>query len=178
MDFKMPSRPFNRASAKSSAARRFQTLGGAIFPMRSVAAIALLLACAVAFAQAAKRIPVVVEHSGTDAVGQRMAFELREGIRGSQAMRLVADRDANPRITIHLVSIDESSTSPGSASALAIVFAYDSDELPHLGYLLNAYVQTCGTKRTSECARNILAYVDQSIEKVRKDRPKQFDLLK
>jgi hypothetical protein len=149
-----------------------------IATMRSVIAIAILLASIASFAQPTKRIPVVVEHSGKDAVGQGLAFELREGIRGSQGMKLVTDDEASPRIKVHIVSIESNSSSPGTGSSMAIVLAYDSDTLPHLGYLLTAYIQNCGTKRTTECARNILASVDQSIEDVRKNQPKHYELLK
>lgn len=93
-------------------------------------------------------------------------------------MRLVSDSEANPRIKLYLVSIDNSTSSPGNSSSLAIVVALDSDQLPHLGYLLTAYVQNCGTTKSKECARDILALVDKEIEQVRRNGPSQYDLLR
>lgn len=124
------------------------------------------------------RSPVVVEHAGQDSVGQRLAYELREVIRASQSMRLVTASEADPRIVVYLVTIETSRSSPGSSTSAAMTVAYDSDALSLRGYLLTTVVQNCGTQRTQECARDLAASVDEQLEKVRKDWPSLWKLLK
>lgn len=139
--------------------------------------IAACLSLGVA-AQTQMRVPVVVAHSGQDDVGQRVAYELREGIRASQSMRLAADAEVDARITVHLVSLDDNRQNPGHASSLAAVYAFDANELPHLGYLLTVFVQNCGIQRTQDCARNLLAYLDREIESLRNKHPGNYSRLK
>jgi hypothetical protein len=73
-----------------------------------------------ALAQSTTKIPVSVNHSGDDNVGQRYAFELREVIRGSHSMRLISDNEADPRIAISVVTIDGNSRSPGNSMAAIV----------------------------------------------------------
>ena len=144
-----------------------------------IVAAALLLCSSArwASAQPSPRAAVVVTHTGEDPVGQKIAFELREGIRGSQAMRLVTENEASYRFTVHLVSQDENANSSGLSSGLAVTFAYDANDLPHLGYLITTYVQACGANKTQQCAWNLLAYIDRSLEKLRRDSPQQYQRL-
>ena len=124
------------------------------------------------------RTPVVVDHVGKDSVGQRLAYELREVIRGSQSMRLVTAKESDPRIVIHLITIDTLSSSPGNGTSAAMTVAYDSDNLSLRGYLLTTVVQNCGSQKTQECARNLAASIDDELEYVRKDWPSLWKLLK
>jgi hypothetical protein len=124
-----------------------------------------------------QRSPIVVEHSGKDSVGQRLAFELREVIRASQSMRLVTAREASPRIVIYLITIENNQAVPGTATTAAMTIAYDSDASAALGNLLTTVVQNCGTKRTQECARDLAADIDQELEKLRKDWPTMWGRL-
>ena len=155
------------------------TLGRTVTTMHSTniliaAVLALSSLTTNVSAQSSPRAAVVVAHTGDDVVGQRVAFELREGIRASQAMRLVTEAEANPRFTVHMVSQDESSNAPGVSSNIAITFAYDANDLPHLGYFITTYVQSCGTNRTQQCARNLLSHIDRSLEKLRRELPQQY----
>ena len=145
--------------------------------MQTLCALLLVVALGCS-AQTQRKIPVVVEHSGSDAVGASLAYELREGIRGSNGMKLAADTESNPRIKAFLISIEGTETLPGSMTSMAVAIAYDSNELPHHGYLLTARVQTCGTKRARECSRDILATLDSAIENLRKNHPQSYMLLR
>jgi hypothetical protein len=146
--------------------------------MNYLITLLLLTIAAVCAAQTVRRVPVDVAHSGKDSVGQRIAFELREGIRGSQSMRLAAANEANPRIVVNLVSIDGNDDSPGNSTNLAFVVAYDSSELAFLGLLITASVQTCGTRRTQECARTLLSDIDAALEQMKRQQPAHYARLR
>ena len=142
--------------------------------------VTVLLASFAATASVAQsqRSPVVVEHIGSDSVGQRLAFELREAIRGSQSMRLVTAKEANPRIVVYLITIETTVSNPGALTSAAMTVAYDSDELDARGTFLTTFVQNCGSKRTQECARDLTARVDEELERLRKSWPRLWSALK
>lgn len=144
------------------------------------ACLALLLACIATTvnAQAVRKIPVSVEHTGSDSVGEKVVFEFREGLRGSQGMRLVTESEGDARIAVHIVSQDENDRNPGTSSSMAIVLALDAIDIPHRGYLLRVSVHSCGSSRTQQCARSILANTDKAIERLRRDYPGHYARLR
>lgn len=146
-------------------------------PTRAILLLVLVSLAPFCFAQAEK-IPVVVEHTGRDSVGQRLVFELREVIRGSQSMRLVTPSEAGPRIVVHVATVEGISSSPGTSTAASISIAYDSVSILFSGYFVGSSVQTCGSLRTQECARDMAASIDAAIQRIRTDSPSLWKLLK
>ena len=130
-----------------------------------VSLAALLCVAPAAFAQT--RAAVEFEHAGNDIVGQRIAYAIREGIRSSRGMELVADFKI-PRIRLVLVSVAASSANSANASALSITYAYDSLDMPLQGAYLTSEVLFCGSDRVSQCADGIVASTDAAIERLRK----------
>jgi hypothetical protein len=85
-----------------------------------------------------KKIPVALSHSGIDTVGQGVAFALKEAIRVSHSFRFVDHEEAltTPRIVVQITSLDTTiGSAKGSASAIAIIFLYDSLAMPARGPL-------------------------------------------
>lgn len=133
-------------------------------------AFILLVTSLCTFAQN-ERLPVELSHTGEDVVGQRLAFEVREAIRGSQGMRLVTRSEADPRIVVSLVTIEGSSGNRGASTAAAITIALDGNRYPLAGLYLVTVVQTCGTNRVRECARDIAGDIDSQLEFLKREWP-------
>ncbi len=132
-----------------------------------------VLAPSFCFAQAAKTIAVAVKHTGSDSVGEGVAFSLKEAIRRSQSFYLVDDDiKLGPRIVVSIVSvsIESRELTKGDNSAIGYAILYDSLTTPVDGILLTLLVQTCGRDRIETCA-NILPKIDQEVENLRKNWP-------
>ena len=134
--------------------------------------IAFCLALSLGIAHAQKyKTPVQLLHTGKDNVGLRLAFEVREAIRASQSMKLVIATEADPRIKVHLVTLDPSSSSPGGSTVAALAITLDGKLIDGNGIFLGVSTQSCGTLRTQECAKSIVADIDEEIETMKKDWP-------
>lgn len=139
-----------------------------------IIAALLLVLPSVTFAQ--KKIAVEVEHTGRDTVGQRIAFAVREGIRGSRGMELVTD-SRRPRIKVVVVTIDSSTAERGYSSALSVSYLYDNLDVPLSGALITSEVYFCGTDRATSCAESIVAKIDSVIEQLRRESPNLWKTL-
>ena len=131
--------------------------------------IFLLLPAAAAFPQNPKKIPVAIDHTGDDQVGQQIAFALKEAIRRSQSFRYV-DHDPTPqtaRILVYLVSVESYATSRAVSSAISKVFVYDDKSIAGGGIYLNSGVMECGRDKTEWCANAILPDIDRAVERLR-----------
>jgi hypothetical protein len=153
--------------------------------MKGILAILIfLLTSVVCLAQEEKKIPVAVQHTGKDQVGQSVAFEVKEAIRASQSFSLVDHEPVprTPRIVVYLVSIDVQDTiGPGrtglmSAVAQSIVYFSAGMLLP--GIFIEHSVSTCGSLRVEWCAKGmILPSIDQAVEILRKRSPSLWKTL-
>lgn len=138
--------------------------------MKALLSILLALHCFSASAQP-ERAPVELSHSGSDEVGNRLAFEIREVLRSTQGLRLVTETEADPRLVIHLVTTDAGTTATGVSTAASITIAYEGRLVEINGYFMTSRVQVCGRSRTQECARDIVASVDTALQRLRRDWP-------
>ena len=145
----------------------------------ALATLIFLLAPAVCLAQAAKKIPVAVGHTGPDQVGQSFAFALKEAIRGSQSFFLVdyETLHKNPRIVVHVVSIDDNPATEAVSSAIGITIVYNSLQTPGNGTYLSSAVFSCGHSRVQSCARNTLPLIDRAVEFLQKIEPSLWKTL-
>jgi hypothetical protein len=132
--------------------------------------VSLFILAATNAAMAQTKVPVEVSHSGNDAVGQGIAYAVREVIRGSNGMGIVTD-PSRPRIRIILVSVDESDGNTGVSSAVAVSLVFDSPLIPLGGYHITTFVQTCGRNRAAGCGRRIVELTDAEVEKMRTNWP-------
>jgi hypothetical protein len=115
---------------------------------------------------------VKVVHTNEDQVGQSVAFNLKEAIRGSQSFFLV-EEIKKPTITVLLVSIDISVNEPkkGVSSANSEVVVYDSLTTPGNGILLYSNVAHCGSNKVEQCAKSILPSMDRAVQDLRANWP-------
>jgi hypothetical protein len=125
----------------------------------------LLIFSALSNAQV-KKYPVEILHTGDDRVGTLYAFELKEAIRGSNSMQLVAE-SFEPRIKVSVVTIDADSSNRGFASAIAITILYDSIQVPLGGAHLTTMIQLCGRNRVAFCSRDLLSSIDAETNRLR-----------
>jgi hypothetical protein len=72
----------------------------------------------------------------------------------------------NPAILIRLLSVDGSPGEKGQVSAVAVIIAYDSVEMPGKGILLHYLVHSCGRNKTVACAKEVLPDIDLIVEKL------------
>jgi hypothetical protein len=113
-----------------------------------------------------KKYPVEILHSGDDRVGGLYAFELKEAIRGSKSMQLVAE-SFEPRIKVSVVTIDADSSNRGLASAIAVTILYDSLQVPLGGVHLTTMIQICGRNRVTFCSRDLMSSIDAETNRLR-----------
>jgi hypothetical protein len=142
----------------------------------AIAIMIVLLAAGVCLAQAAKKIPVAVNHSGDDQVGRSVAFALKEAIRASQGFVLIETDTKTPRIMIVAESV-EALVAPlkGGVSAIAYSIIYYRTKAPGVGIFLGSKVQSCGPDIIEFCAKQILPAIDQASDFLRRH---DFDLWK
>lgn len=125
-------------------------------------AIALLImSFGAAAAQPSPLLPLFVEVTSSDPVGEQVAYYLRDDIARSSRYHLVYRKDASG-FTVRLVTMDENRNDPGQATVYAVALTFS----PTDGYL-DVWVGDCGSERTKECAADILAGVSGDIDSLR-----------
>jgi len=112
------------------------------------------------FGQETLKFPIEVSHSGTDIVGERLAFAVKERIRKSESMRLTYEKEM--RATIILVTLDQYNDSPGNSSCYSFVQCLDFPGQP-FGYYITSSVGYCGSSRVDEVAERLVAIADKEI---------------
>ena len=128
----------------------------------------VLLLCAHGFVAA--KAPVFVQHSGTDPVGERLSFAVREAIRASSGYEL-ASQSAKSIYRINIVTIDpEHGALAGHATIASIAFTMKNtnpfrDHDPQTWYpiFLSSQVLIAGSRVIEEQAKSILAGLDADV---------------
>lgn len=122
------------------------------------------------------KIPVSVDHSGSDTVGQRLAYAVRETIRGSNGYRLASGRDAVLRISLITLDPERTPSNAGYWTAAAVGYTMRNDlpldrSDPQTFYPihLTTSIVTAGTSRVDEQAKSIVATLDTQVEQYLKD---------
>ena len=123
-----------------------------------------------------QRLRVSVSHSGSDVVGQQLAYAVREAVRASQAFRLVPSEEAEYQIRLLTQDPDRSDTAAGGQRTIvAITYvmvntaSYRKEE-PATWYplLLNTSIARAGGQRIDDVARSAVATLDNALEEHRK----------
>jgi hypothetical protein len=122
-----------------------------------LAGLIMMLLASVSHAQ----INVSLATTGEDIIGKRLAFEIREGVRRSAAMRLV-DSEERAAIRLQLVTLNPSEQS-GSQNWTVYSVVYTVANLSNVksSLFMNHYVGTCGSSKISACAAGIVAETDE-----------------
>jgi len=109
------------------------------------------------FVLAQKQIPIEIDHNGKDAIGTRLSYQIKEGIRRSAGLRLALGDE--PRIVVHMITMDIDLPRPGCASAAAYTYTF---MVPgKIEVYLNAGMSICGEHRIKTIAESVVADIDR-----------------
>ncbi|MEM1197103.1 MAG: hypothetical protein AAGH57_13435 [Pseudomonadota bacterium] len=99
--------------------------------------------------------PVSINHSGEDAVGARLAFELVQEIIRHPALSAGSEIDPGWKVVLHTVETAGSTTFSVSLVKKAPDQIFD--------YFVNSFVGVCGSKRVKSCAQSVIARIEEPI---------------
>jgi hypothetical protein len=128
--------------------------------LRSLVAAIALLGAIQAFAQ---QVVVYIDVTSSDPVGKQLTYELREAIRRSASMSL-GDREADARFIMRLVTLDPNDGATAGVMTVysAVITMMTMHKTPVEMYLDNR-VGTCGMRRAEQCARRLVAALDEQV---------------
>jgi hypothetical protein len=141
--------------------------GGTVY--RLIVPVLLLLASHV---HAQDPIRVLVSHSGSDAVGGQLAYEVREVIRRSAGYQLGTEEGYALRISLVSLDTEENQSGyKGNRSAVSVAYSMYNYQPYKAGdpqtwrpIHLSHAVHIVGTQRTEETAKDIIADLEQEFE--------------
>lgn len=109
-------------------------------------------------------MPVEIQATSNDNVGQRLVYFLKEDIRQSPSMKLAPESKAL-RLQVKLVTLDPTSNKLGYATVYSVVFTV-TGPAGGLPYYLNQFVGQCGTTRVQECAQDLLVQTSKASDAI------------
>jgi hypothetical protein len=134
--------------------------------------VALLFAVSVSAEEF--KVPAQVEHRGTDSVGSRAAYALKEKIRESQRMALV-HTNVQPCIRVLILSVDSDVRDDANyTSAIGTAIVFDSLSVPAGGVFLAFVVNVVGAEKDALFADSLVSHIDEEIERLRRDWPQLY----
>jgi hypothetical protein len=113
---------------------------------------------------AQQKTPVLVVHDGTDSVGGRLAYQVKEAIRRSGGFRLIQGNEPGLRIrliTRDLNQIVYADSKPGTGTIYTVTFTMKTDAQPE--WFLVSDMANCTPNRVNEVAEILIAELDQVI---------------
>jgi len=117
------------------------------------------------------KIPIEVTHTGSDDVGRRFAYELRDQLKGSNSFRVV-ESASDPRLVVRIISIGRDET-----SAISLATTVDAETIPVNGLYVTSQVLRIGSLRTRETAGTVVTDIDESVTFLRNKWPSVYRLL-
>ena len=117
--------------------------------------IFLLVLCSNALSQ--KKISVSVKHQGSDTVGTKLAYEVRESIRRSQGYAYSPDGSDT---VIEMVTAE---VVPNGASSIVSVVIIKHGDSPLCGVNLAHLAYYVGSLKVQEIADDIVATLDKQV---------------
>lgn len=109
------------------------------------------------------RVPVFLDDQcDPDLVGKRVAYHVREGLNRSTTMA-AAGKYLDSVIQLSLVCLEPEGDEKGSVSRYSYAVTF-LNRKGHYDYLLTHGVGTCGTRRVTDCAENIVVALSGAIE--------------
>jgi hypothetical protein len=98
---------------------------------------------------------------GTDSVGARLLYQIKEGIRRSSGLRLTNSNE--PKLVVYIETLKVPTRESVSAIATVYVYSNMKSEL-----FLGLQSLMCGGGRVNEIAETIIANIDKQAEPYRK----------
>lgn len=130
--------------------------------MFNKAAVAFILSVLWA-ARSYAGIPVDVEATSRDAVGQRLVFYFKENIKASSSFQLSLDEQTGFQVSIITLNPDDDNQSYSTVYS-AVWKWNDAENL--LPYYMHSRVGTCGSNRVKECAVDLLVETNNQLERL------------
>lgn len=117
-------------------------------------------------AMTAAKVAVEIQHHGTDTVGTRLTYQIKEGIRQSAGLSLTNANET--RLVVYLVTTDEFDDMPGTATIFSwtIMVVMKGNEKP--GKLITPGVGKTGAFHIKGAAESVIAEIDKAAELIRK----------
>jgi hypothetical protein len=103
------------------------------------------------------RIPVFVEHAGTDYVGGRLRYQISQSLARSATLSQSPNRDR----AVLIVNLSTLGSPAGEEYQTIYSVAYLLRDGEGLDNFLTAHVAYCGADRLADCAESIVSDVDQ-----------------
>lgn len=122
----------------------------------------ILAALASTYASGAGAASIMVEYSGEDIVGQRIAYDLREQISRSQRHKLVYSRE-QAGFVLRIVTVENTRNVSTSYAAALTMPPFDKKGYD---YFITMFAGNCGSSRISECSLNILSGFDEEMNSI------------
>jgi hypothetical protein len=108
-------------------------------------------------------VPVEVTGTSDDAVGKRLVFYFKEGIRASQSFQLSLGNQLG--LQVKIVTLDPSTNNAGYSTIYSAVWTWNNPSNPFPLYLTSS-VGTCGSSRVKECAESLLVTTNDQLEDI------------
>lgn len=143
---------------------------------RRTLALLVLAALASSSRGQSSRTRIAIDHSGSDAVGNELAFALREVIRASNGYELVPQQQARFHVALTTLDPDTDRSSSGAYTVVALVVTAKNTanlvaRAPHTWYdiHLTSSVVVAGRDKVEVMAKRIMATTEAAIERYRRE---------
>jgi len=131
--------------------------------------LATIAACFILIPQnvlAQGKVAVEVAHRGHDPVGSRLVYQVKEKIRRSGGLRLTNIKE--PKLIVHILSIDPFDARPGSATAYSYIITVGGIKDGVEAYI-GSSLGMCGTKMVDTIAEGLVAEIDKTADDMRRN---------
>jgi hypothetical protein len=137
--------------------------GAAEACMRRVLMALAAAGCLLGGAAAAQpaRVPVVIDRTGDDTLGNQLTFAVRDLLGRSGAMR-EATADERSTMVAHLVTMDPDGQGDSTIYSLAISLHVGDDD-----FYYTSFVGVCGADRIASCGQSIYSSLGSLVEEIR-----------
>lgn len=112
------------------------------------------------------KMPVEINNTTPDTVGQRLVYALKEGIRTSSSLDITFD-SSKPRLQVKVVTLDTDVKGSGYSTTYSVVILWNNPD-NFAPFYLTQYVGYCGTSRVVECANGLVANVSEQSDEILK----------
>lgn len=106
------------------------------------------------------KIPVYINFSGEDLVGEKLFYAIKEDIRKSSSMELSYNIEYS--LVLNIVSVDYNPKNSGNACIYSITWCVQLD-ISNPQYYSTSSVGTCGLDRVVDVAGRLVALTDDKI---------------
>lgn len=111
-------------------------------------------------------MPIMVEHTGSDTLGKRLVYELKEEIKKSESMKLSLKDELG--IMVSIVTINSNKENTGNQTIYSIVWTWNVPAKHIFPYYLTSSVGYCGSYVINETAKDLVASTYEQSERMLK----------